>query len=309
MKKEREIEVEKNIKRCKEDVIFDVVIFIILTVLLLIVAYPLWWVIISSISDPKAVSGGQVIWYPIGLNFKGYAEVFQDDSIVRSFLNSVLYTVCGVLINLAVTLPTAYALSRDRFSGKKIVTMFYVVTMFFSGGLIPTYLVVQKLQLLDTMWALILPGCLSVYNMIVARTFFKSNISEELYEAAEIDGCTQGRFFFQIALPLSGAITAIMVLYYGVGHWNSYFSALIYLSDQNKYPLQLVLRSILITNEAALQQAATTAEARAALNAKKELLEVMKYSLIIISSIPVLVLYPFIQRHFVKGVMIGSVKG
>ena len=300
---------DRKIKRCKEDVIFDTVIFIVLTILLLIVAYPLWWVIISSVSDPKAVSGGQVIWHPIGFTLKGYLEVFKDDSIVRSFLNSVLYTVCGVLVNLAVTLPTAYALSRDRFSGKKAITMFYVITMFFSGGLIPTYLVVQNMHLLDTMWALILPGCLSVYNMIVARTFFKTNISEELYEAAEIDGCTQGRFFFQIALPLSGAITAIMVLYYGVGHWNSYFSGLIYLSDQNKYPLQLVLRSILITNESALQQAATTAEARAALNEKKELIEVMKYSLIIISSIPVLVLYPFIQRHFVKGVMIGSVKG
>ncbi len=309
MKKEKEVEIESKIKRCKEDVIFDTVIFIVLTILLLIVAYPLWWVIISSVSDPKAVSGGQVIWHPIGFTLKGYLEVFKDDSIVRSFLNSVLYTVCGVLVNLAVTLPTAYALSRDRFSGKKAITMFYVITMFFSGGLIPTYLVVQNMHLLDTMWALILPGCLSVYNMIVARTFFKTNISEELYEAAEIDGCTQGRFFFQIALPLSGAITAIMVLYYGVGHWNSYFSGLIYLSDQSKYPLQLVLRSILITNESALQQAATTAEARAALNEKKELIEVMKYSLIIISSIPVLVLYPFIQRHFVKGVMIGSVKG
>lgn len=309
MKKEKEVEIESKIKRCKEDVIFDTVIFIVLTILLLIVAYPLWWVIISSVSDPKAVSGGQVIWHPIGFTLKGYLEVFKDDSIVRSFLNSVLYTVCGVLVNLAVTLPTAYALSRDRFSGKKAITMFYVITMFFSGGLIPTYLVVQNMHLLDTMWALILPGCLSVYNMIVARTFFKTNISEELYEAAEIDGCTQGRFFFQIALPLSGAITAIMVLYYGVGHWNSYFSGLIYLSDQNKYPLQLVLRSILITNESALQQAATTAEARAALNEKKELIEVMKYSLIIISSIPVSVLYPFIQRHFVKGVMIGSVKG
>ena len=309
MKKEKEVEVESKIKRCKEDVIFDTVIFSVLTILLVSVAYPLWWVIISSVSNSKAVSGGQVIWHPIGFTLKGYGEVFKDDSIVRSFLNSVLYTVCGVLVNLAVTLPTAYALSRDRFSGKKAITMFYVVTMFFSGGLIPTYLVVQNMHLLDTMWALILPGCLSVYNMIVARTFFKTNISEELYEAAEIDGCTQGRFFFQIALPLSGAITAIMVLYYGVGHWNSYFSGLIYLSDQNKYPLQLVLRSILITNESALQQAATTAEARAALNEKKELIEVMKYSLIIISSIPVLVLYPFIQRHFVKGVMIGSVKG
>ena len=206
-------------------------------------------------------------------------------------------------------MPTAYALSRDKFSGKKIVTAFYMVTMFFSGGLIPTYLVIKSLHMLDTYWALILPGCLGVYNMIVARTFFKSNISEELYEAAEIDGCTQGQFFFKIALPLSGAITAILVLYYGVGHWNSYFSALIYISDPDKYPLQLVLRNILITNEAALSQAATSAAAREALREKQQLIDVMKYSLIIISSVPVLVLYPFIQKHFVKGVMIGSVKG
>ena len=309
MSKNAEVSSTKTIKRCKEDVIFDTILFIVLTIIFLIVAYPLWWVIISSVSEPTAVSGGRVLWYPVGFTLKGYAEVFKDNSIVRSFLNSILYTVCGVLVNLAVTLPTAYALSRDKFSGKGIVTIFYVITMFFGGGLIPTYLVVRSVGLLNTMWALILPGCLSVYNMIVARTFFKSNISEELYEAAEIDGCTQGRFFFQIALPLSGAITAIMVLYYGVGHWNSYFSALIYLSDANKYPLQLVLRRILITNEAALAQTAVTQEAREAMNAQKDLIEVMKYSLIIISSVPVLVLYPFIQKHFVKGVMVGSVKG
>lgn len=309
MSKNAEVSSTKTIKRCKEDVIFDTILFIVLTIIFLIVAYPLWWVIISSVSEPTAVSGGRVLWLPVGFTLKGYAEVFKDDSIVRSFLNSILYTVCGVLVNLAVTLPTAYALSRDKFSGKKIVTIFYVITMFFGGGLIPTYLVVRSVGLLNTMWALILPGCLSVYNMIVARTFFKSNISEELYEAAEIDGCTQGRFFFQIALPLSGAITAIMVLYYGVGHWNSYFSALIYLSDAQKYPLQLVLRRILITNEAALAQTAVTQEAREAMNAQKDLIEVMKYSLIIISSVPVLVLYPFIQKHFVKGVMVGSVKG
>lgn len=299
----------KNIHRSKEDVIFDTVLFVVLTLILLIVAYPLWWVIISSFSDPKAVSGGQVVWLPVGINFRGYTEVFEDPLIVRSFMNSVVYTVCGVLINLAVTLPTAYALSRDKFSGKKVITWFYVITMFFGGGLIPTYLVVKGMHLLNTMWSLILPGCLSVYNMIVARTFFKSNIPEELYEAAAIDGCTQGRFFFKIAMPLAGAITAILVLYYGIGHWNSYFSALIYITDQNKFPLQLVLRSILITNETALQQAATTPEAREALNAKKELIELMKYSLIIISSLPTLILYPFIQKHFVKGVMVGSIKG
>ena len=298
-----------RIKRCREDVIYDAVIFVILTVVLVIVAYPLWWVIISSISDPAAVSAGRVLWKPVGFTLKGYGEVFENRQVMRGFVNSVLYTVCGVAVNLTVTLPTAYALSRDKFSGKTIITLFYIVTMFFGGGMIPTYLVVKNMGMLDSMWALILPGCLSVYNMIVARTFFKMNISQELYEAAEIDGCTQGRFFFSIALPLSSAIVAILVLYYGVGHWNSYFSALLYISDQDKYPLQLVLRNILITNQSALAQTATTAEARAALREKQELINVMKYSLIIISSLPVLAIYPFVQKHFVKGVMIGSVKG
>jgi len=299
----------KTMKRCREDMIFDTIVFILLTVILIVVAYPLYWVIISSISAPSAVSGGGVLWKPVGFTMKGYMEVFKNSAVMKGFLNSIIYTVCGVCINLVVTLPTAYALSRDRFGGKKIVTLFYMVTMFFGGGLIPTYLVIRNLHMLNTMWALVLPGCLSVYNMIVARTFFKSNISEELYEAAEIDGCTQGQFFFRIALPLSAAITAILVLYYGVGHWNSYFSALVYITDAEKYPLQLVLRNILITNETALAQSATTEAARAALREKQELIDVMKYSLIIISSIPVLLLYPFIQKHFVKGVMIGSLKG
>lgn len=299
----------KRGKRCREDVIFDVIVFAVLTVVMLITAYPLYWVIISSVSSPSAVSSGTVIWYPVGFTMKGYWEVLKNPQVIRSFFNSLLYTFCGVMTNLAVTLPTAYALSRDRFSGKKFVTIFYVITMFFGGGLIPTYLVVKGLGLLNSMWALILPGSLSVYNMIVARTFFKTNISEQLYEAAAIDGCTQGYFFFKIALPLSKAIIAILVLYYGVGHWNSYFSGLIYISDQNKYPLQLVLRNILVTNQTALSQTATTEAAREALKAKKELIDVMKYSLIIISSIPVMLVYPLVQKHFVKGVMVGSIKG
>lgn len=306
---EAAVATKKNIHRSREDVIFDTVIFIILTLILVIVAYPLWWVIISSFSNPKAVNAGQVVWLPVGFTLNGYSEVFEDSSIVRSFINSVIITVMGVLVNLGVTLPTAYALSRDKFSGRKLITWFYVITMFFGGGLIPTYLVVQSCHLINTWWSLILPGSISVYNMTVARTFFKTNIPEELYEAASIDGCTQGRFFFQIALPLSGAITAILVLYYGIGHWNSYFSALIYITNRDKWPLQMVLRSILITNETALQQTANTPEARAAMNAKKEMIELMKYSLIIISSLPTLILYPFIQKHFVKGVMVGSVKG
>lgn len=311
MKKERAVPSfrRRRTKRCKEDVIFDAVTFFLLSVILIIVAYPLYWVVISSISNPSAVSSGDVLWKPIGFTLKGYVQVFKNSAVMRGFLNSVFYTICGVIVNLSVTLPTAYALSRTVFSGKKPITIFYMITMFFGGGLIPTYLVVKNLHMLNTMWALILPGCLSVYNMIVARTFFKSNISEELYEAAEIDGCSQGKFFFQIALPLSKAIIAILVLYYGVGHWNSYFSALVYISDKDYYPLQLVLRNILITNETALSQTATTQAAREALREKQQLIDVMKYSLIIISSIPVLVLYPFIQKHFVKGVMIGSIKG
>lgn len=308
MKKENYNMKTKPVKRCREDVIFDTVIFILLTLILFVVAYPLYWVIISSFSDPTAVSAGKVLLRPIGFTLKGYAEVFKNSQVMRGFFNSIVITFVGVCVNLAVTLPTAYALSRDNFSGKKPITIFYMITMFFGGGMIPTYLVVKNMQLLNTIWALVLPGCLSVYNMIVARTFFKSNISEELYEAGEIDGCTQSRFFFQIALPLSKAIIAIMVLYYGVGHWNSYFSALLYISDQDKYPLQLVLRNILITNQTALSQTATTAAARAALQ-EQQLIDVMKYSLIIISSVPVLIMYPLVQKHFVKGVMIGSVKG
>ena len=309
MKKENYNMKTKAVKRCREDVIFDTVIFIILTLILFVVAYPLYWVIISSFSDPTAVSAGKVLLRPIGFTLKGYAEVFKNSQVMRGFFNSIVITFVGVCVNLAVTLPTAYALSRDNFSGKKPITVFYMITMFFGGGMIPTYLVVKNMQLLNTIWALVLPGCLSVYNMIVARTFFKSNISEELYEAGEIDGCTQSRFFFQIALPLSKAIIAIMVLYYGVGHWNSYFSALLYISDQDKYPLQLVLRNILITNQTALSQTATTAASRAALQEQQQLIDVMKYSLIIISSVPVLIMYPLVQKHFVKGVMIGSVKG
>ena len=302
-------EKNKTIKRSKSDVIFDGVIFVILTFILLIVAYPLYFIIISSFSSPDKVSSGQVVFYPIGFTLEGYKKVFENNQVVTGFINSLIYTTVGTCVNLLLTIPTAYALSRKKFQGRKAVTIFYMITMFISGGMIPTYLVVQKLGLLDSMWALILPGSLSVYNMIVARTFFQQNISEELYEAAELDGCGHGRFFFSIALPLSKAIIAIMVLYYGVGHWNSYFNALLYMQTEDKYPLQLVLRSILVQNSAQLSQTITSAAQQEAMRKQQEAVELMKYSLIIISSIPVLILYPFIQRHFTKGVMIGSVKG
>ena len=295
--------------RTKQDVIYDAVIFVVLTLLLLIVLYPLYFIIISSVSTPEAVAGGKVFFLPVGLTFKGYEEVFKSEKVITGFMNSLLYTFCGVMLNLAVTLPTAFAISRDKFNGKKFVTLFYIVTMFVNGGMIPTYLVVKNMQILDSMYALILPGAMGVYNLIVARTFFKMNISDELYDAAAIDGCSDTKFFFMIALPLSKAIIAIMILFYGVGHWNSYFSALLYMKTEAKFPLQLVLRSILVQNQSHLQQVVTTVAQQEAVEEQRQLMELMKYSLIIISSLPVLILYPIVQKHFVKGVMIGSVKG
>ena len=295
--------------RFTQDTVFDIVVAAALLLIIVIMAYPIYFVFVASFSDPAYVNNGSMLLWPKGFTLLGYQKVFEDARIWIGYGNTLIYTAGGTALGTLVTMMAGYALSRKDLPFRNTLMGYFVFTMYFGGGLIPTYLVIRNLHMLNTMWALVLPGCLSVYNMIVARTFFKSNISEELYEAAEIDGCTQGQFFFRIALPLSAAITAILVLYYGVGHWNSYFSALVYISDSEKYPLQLVLRNILITNETALAQTATTEAARAALREKQQLIDVMKYYLIIISSIPVLLLYPFIQKYFVKGVMIGSLKG
>lgn len=299
----------KHLKRCTGDKIFDTVIFIILTFIFLIVAYPLYFVVISSISDPELVASGKVVLYPIGVTADGYIKVFKTEEVLRGFVNSLIITTMGVSINLAVTLPTSYALSRPDFALKKPITLFYLVTMFVGGGMIPTYLVVKGTGLLNSWWAITVPGAISVYNMIVARTFFVTNIPIELMDAAKIDGCGNTRFFFSIVLPLSGAITAILFLYYGVGHWNSYFSALLYIDDRNLQPLQMELRSILLQDTINKTKTVLTEAERAEKNRLEALKEMMKYSLIIVSSIPVLIIYPFVQKYFVKGVMIGSVKG
>ena len=299
----------RKLKRARGDVIYDTVIFIILTFIFLIVAYPLYFVIISSISDPIEVSAGKVTLAPVGFTLDGYKEVFKTKTVMRGFLNSLIITIMGTSINLLVTIPTSYALSRPDFTLKRPITLFYILTMFVSGGMMPTYIIVRSTGILNTWWSLILPGCMGVYNMIVGRTFFKTNIPMELMEAAKLDGCGNTKFFIYVVLPLSGAITAILCLYYGVGHWNSYFSALIYIQKRELWPLQLELRNILVMNTSvATKQVMTEAELleKKRLDALKEM---MKYSLIIISSIPVLIIYPFVQKHFVKGVMIGSVKG
>jgi putative aldouronate transport system permease protein len=300
--------VKQGGSRCFEDKVFDAINFAVLTVVFIIVAYPLYFIIISSISDPHLVASGQVLWYPRGINLDGYREVLKNEGVMRGFFNSVYYTILGVSINLAVTLPTAYALSRNDFYGRKGISLFYILTMFVSGGLVPTYLVVKQMGFLNTVWALVVPGALSVYNMMVARTFFKTNIPGELLDAARIDGCSDTGFFFRMVLPLSSAIIAILVLWYGVGHWNSYFSALLYISKRERQPLQLELRMVLLQNTQAPNMPLTEdfiAERRR----MEALREMMKYSLIIIASVPVMILYPFIQKHFVKGVTVGSLKG
>lgn len=298
-----------NMGRSRSDIVFDAVIFTVLTVTMLVVAYPLYFVIISSFSDPVAVASGKVTFFPIGFTLEGYERVLQEQRVMRGFANSMLYTVVGVLINLAVTLPTSYALSRKDFFGQRPITIYYMVTMFIGGGLIPTYLIVSQTGLMDSLWALVIPGALGVYNMIVGRTFFVTNVPDELLEASKLDGCGNTRFFLYIVLPLSGAIIAILTLYYGIGHWNSYFSALLYITDRAKWPLQLELRSILLQNQWTQTNAVMNAEQLAEKARLEALTEMMKYSLIIISTIPMMVLYPFIQKYFIKGVMIGAIKG
>lgn len=288
------------------DRVFNIVAYSILTVAFLLVAYPLYFVVIASLSDPLLVGSGQVWFFPRGFTLEGYQRVLGDAAILRGYWNTIVYTVIGTTVNLAVTVPAAYALSRKDLKGRNPIMFLFMLTMFITGGTIPTFIVVRSLNLLNSMWALILPAAMSVYNMIIARTFFQSTIPDELWEAAEIDGCSIVRFFGSIVLPLSKAILAILVLYYGVGHWNSYYSAMLYITERSSFPLQLVMRGILTKNEIP----GNMIQADVDLMAQRQYLaEMIKYALIISSSLPVLILYPFLQKYFVKGVMIGSVKG
>lgn len=294
-----------RMKRSREDHIFDFVSTFLLVVILVIVAYPLYFVVIASISDPYKVLGGEVMLIPKGFNVDSYKKIFADSSIWSGYVNSILYTVCGTALNVALTMSIAYPLSRRYFSGRKVITGILLITMYFSGGMIPTYLLVKNMGLRDTFWVMIFLGAVNAFNVIIARTFLESNIGQELEEAASIDGCSKIRFFYSMVLPLSKAIVAVLVLYYAVAHWNDYMRGLIYLNSSEKYPLQLVIRSILIQTQMAVADTTDVADA----DARMKLAEAMKYGVIIVSCLPTLVIYPFIQKHFVKGVMIGSVKG
>lgn len=299
------------IKETKTDRLFLICNYLYVTIAFVFVLYPVIYILSASISTPSYVNSGEMWLLPKGITFEGYIRVFENSKIWVGYGNTILYTVVGTLINLLVTLPAAYALSRKDFVGRGFFMGMFLVTMFFSGGLIPTYLVVKQLGLVNSMWALILPGAASVWNIIVARTFFQSTIPIELQEAAHMDGCTNLRLFLKIVVPLSTPIIAVMALFYGVGHWNSYFNALVYLNDQSKYPLQMVLRQILVLQEmsTSAQGAATSGEAAMAMNAKADMAALLKYAVIIVATLPIIAVYPFVQRYFVQGVMIGSVKG
>lgn len=275
--------------------------------LLLIVLYPLVYIASASISNPALVNSGQMWLLPKDITFEGYQRVFQNNELWIGYRNTIFYTIVGTLINLVVTLPCAYALSRKDLAGRNAFMGLFVFTMFFSGGLIPTYLLVKDLGMVNTIWAMLLPQAVGVWNIIVTRTFFQSTIPRELEEAAEMDGCSTFRLFVQIVLPLSAPIIAVMALFYGVGQWNAYFNALIYLSDRDIFPLQLFLREILVQNEMADSMLNTGDLALVAEQAR--ISDIIKYAVMIVASLPLLIVYPFLQRYFVKGVMVGSLKG
>ena len=292
-------------RQSRGDKIFNVINGLLIAVVLIMIIYPLWFVIIASVSDPAKVLGGQVILMPRKFTLEGYRMVFRDPMIMTGYRNTLFYTVTGTAINLVMTILAAYPLSRKDWVGRGFFMGVLMFTMFFSGGIIPTYLMINSLGMINTVWAMILPGAVSVYNTIIMRTFFVNSIPPELQEAAQVDGCSNTRLLLQIVLPLSKQILAVMVLFYGVAHWNAFFNALIYLTESKRYPLQLVLRSILIQNTASQDMLGDLDT----MGSRVMMAETIKYALIIVSTLPMMILYPFLQRFFEKGVMVGAVKG
>lgn len=294
----------RSIRESNGDRLFLAGVYVFLIIALIVVLYPLVFIVSSSLSSPLAVSSGRVWLWPVDMTFDGYKVVLSNPQVLKGYGNSLFYAFMGTLISVTLTVVLAYPLSRRSFFGRNTLMIFITFTMLFSGGLIPTYLVVKQLGLLDTRWALLIPQAIWVWQIIIARTFFQSSIPEELAEASEMDGCSDLRFLWSVVLPLSMPIIAVLILMYAIGQWNAYFDALIYLKSQSLYPLQLILRSILILNSAASSNIDAAEQLR-----RQQFADLTKYSLIVVASLPVLVIYPFVQRYFVKGMLIGSVKG
>jgi len=287
------------------DRLFYIIIYILLSVFFLLTLYPLVYVVSVSISSVEAAAAGRIMLFPVGFSLEGYKMVFHNAKVGWGFYNSVIYTFFGTIINLSITLVTAFALSRRELIGRSVLTFVFVFTMWFSGGMIPLYLQIRNLGMLNTRWSLWLPIALNVWNLIITRTFMASTIPEEMFEAASIEGCGYFRYFARIVLPLSGPIIAVMCLFYGIDHWNAYFRPLIYITSQKLMPLQIVLRDILVANEISADD--LMSDSMTAANFGR--VELLKYALIIVSCLPLWIAYPFIQKSFVKGVMIGAIKG
>lgn len=292
-----------KIKETRADRSFVVVAYVLLTVFLLVVLLPLLNIIASSLSSPHAVSSGQVLFWPIDITFRGYTEALGNPAIVRGFANSVFYTVVGTLISVAGTVAIAYPLSRQNLFGRKVLTGAVVFTMLFSGGVIPMYLVVQSLGLLDTRWSMLLPNAIGVWQVIIAMVFFRSSIPDEVYEAAQLDGASELRILWTIVLPLAKPLIAVIALMYAIMQWNSYFDALLYLRNADLQPLQLVLRGLLVLNDSG--GGGNVAEQLR----RRELADLLRYSTVVIATVPMLVVYPFVAKYFNKGIMVGAVKG
>lgn len=290
------------------DKAFDRLNIALVSIITLIIIYPLIFVISASISDPHAVDLGRMWLWPVDITLDGFRRVFQNEAIWVGYKNTMIYTSVGTAIHLFILLPGSYALSRRELVGQKFFLWYVLITMLFSGGIIPLYIVVRKLGMLDTMWAIVIPGVVGGWSILVARSFFQTNIPDSLVEAAKIDGASDFYLFFRVVLPLSLPIIAVMALFHAVALWNQYFNALIYLSSDEKYPLQLILRQILILNQTVAESASSAAGAAQSFTEQLKTASLLKYAVIIVSALPLLIVYPFLQRFFVQGVLIGSVK-
>ena len=289
----------------RSDRMFYIVIGIVIAILTIIVLYPIVYIVSASFSSSNAVAEGRVWLWPVEFSTEAYKAVLEYKDLWLGYKNTIFYVVVGTTLNVSMEMICAYPLARKNLWGRNTISFFLTFTMLFGGGMIPNYLLVKELGMLDTPWALIIPGAMSVYNVIVARTFIQNNIPEELLEASRIDGCSDFKFFFKILLPLSKAIIAVLVLWHAVGHWNSYFSAFLYITDKNLYPLQIFLKEILVQSNISSDVVGDVAGALQMQNLK----QLLKYAIIVVSTVPLFTFYPFVQKHFVKGVTIGSVKG
>ena len=292
-----------GVKESVGDHVFNILNTILMILISVVIVYPLWYVILASITDPAIVNSGKFLLLPQGFYVAGYQEAFDYPQIWAGYKNSIIYTVVGVIVALVATIPGAYALSRRDMAGRKGIMFLFTFTMFFNGGMIPLFLTVQNVKIYNTMWAIVLPIGVSVYNLIVCRSFFEANLPIELLEASKLDGCSDFGFFFKIAIPLSSTIIAVMVLFYATGLWNIYFNAIMFLRDEDKMPLQVVLRNLILSNQ--LMQGASGAE----LVEKQKLVDQLKYVIVTLAAFPLVIVYPFVQKYFAKGVMVGAVKG